>query len=237
MNSETARTLLEKYLQKNNMPKLNRGALLHVCYDYDSEMIYSPNAGSFSREEYQYLLKAAQVSITKDFGGHSSKPVIEASPFSSLRVRSINSFAYAKDIIAKHYSEKNLDIPVIEANLKKMPTTVKYLPTVFSSLEYMGGYISSSFSPSISFVDEIDNDGKKRQNPIAALKQNTPFILINTASGDKQNRELSSADKEWVVLSGYRDYMNAFRYFSDEIGRNISLRLRIPFDLKHSHKP
>jgi iron complex outermembrane receptor protein len=33
----------------------------------------------------------------------------------------------------------------------------------------------------------------------------------------------------------YRDYMNAFRYFSDEIGRNLSLRLRIPFDLKHSH--
>jgi iron complex outermembrane receptor protein len=35
----------------------------------------------------------------------------------------------------------------------------------------------------------------------------------------------------------YRDYMNAFRYFSDEIGRNLALRLRIPFDLKHSHKP
>lgn len=34
----------------------------------------------------------------------------------------------------------------------------------------------------------------------------------------------------------YRDYMNAFRYFSDEMGRNIALRIRIPFDIKHKHK-
>ncbi len=34
----------------------------------------------------------------------------------------------------------------------------------------------------------------------------------------------------------YRDYMNAFRYFSDEMGRNISLRLKIPFEIKHKHK-
>lgn len=29
----------------------------------------------------------------------------------------------------------------------------------------------------------------------------------------------------------YRDYMNAFRYFSDETGRNIQLRIKIPLDL------
>ncbi|MFN5335185.1 MAG: TonB-dependent receptor domain-containing protein, partial [Bacteroidota bacterium] len=34
----------------------------------------------------------------------------------------------------------------------------------------------------------------------------------------------------------YRDYMNAFRYFSDEMGRNISLRLHIPFVIFHQHK-
>ncbi|MBU6158055.1 MAG: TonB-dependent receptor [Bacteroidetes bacterium] len=34
----------------------------------------------------------------------------------------------------------------------------------------------------------------------------------------------------------YRDYMNAFRYFSDEMGRNISLRLHIPFVIIHQHK-
>jgi iron complex outermembrane receptor protein len=36
--------------------------------------------------------------------------------------------------------------------------------------------------------------------------------------------------------TAYRDYMNAFRYFSDEMGRNISLRLHIPFVIIHQHK-
>jgi iron complex outermembrane receptor protein len=30
----------------------------------------------------------------------------------------------------------------------------------------------------------------------------------------------------------YRDYMNAFRYYADDMGRNISLRIKIPFEFK-----
>lgn len=30
----------------------------------------------------------------------------------------------------------------------------------------------------------------------------------------------------------YRDYMNAFRYYADDMGRNISLRMKIPFDFR-----
>lgn len=33
----------------------------------------------------------------------------------------------------------------------------------------------------------------------------------------------------------YREYLNAFRYFSDEMGRNISLRVRLPFSVHHKH--
>jgi iron complex outermembrane recepter protein len=40
-----------------------------------------------------------------------------------------------------------------------------------------------------------------------------------------------------VANLAYRDYMNAFRYFSDEMGRNISLRIKIPFEINHNHKP
>ena len=40
-----------------------------------------------------------------------------------------------------------------------------------------------------------------------------------------------------LMNKAYRDYMNSFRYFSDEMGRNISLRVRIPIELKHNHKP
>jgi iron complex outermembrane receptor protein len=27
----------------------------------------------------------------------------------------------------------------------------------------------------------------------------------------------------------YRDYLNAFRYFAPEVGRNVALRLTVPF--------
>jgi iron complex outermembrane receptor protein len=27
----------------------------------------------------------------------------------------------------------------------------------------------------------------------------------------------------------YRDYMNRFRYFTDEMGRNFTLRVKVPF--------
>lgn len=30
----------------------------------------------------------------------------------------------------------------------------------------------------------------------------------------------------------YRDYLNAFRYFADDMGRNISLRVKVPFNIK-----
>jgi iron complex outermembrane receptor protein len=35
-----------------------------------------------------------------------------------------------------------------------------------------------------------------------------------------------------LLNTSYRDYLNAFRYFSDDMGRNISLRVKIPFEFK-----
>ncbi|MDX1939626.1 MAG: TonB-dependent receptor [Saprospiraceae bacterium] len=35
-----------------------------------------------------------------------------------------------------------------------------------------------------------------------------------------------------VFDESYREYLNRFRYFSDELGRNISLRIKIPFGVK-----
>jgi iron complex outermembrane recepter protein len=34
-----------------------------------------------------------------------------------------------------------------------------------------------------------------------------------------------------VFNTAYRDYMNTFRYFTDEVGRNISFKIKIPFNL------
>ena len=35
-----------------------------------------------------------------------------------------------------------------------------------------------------------------------------------------------------LLNTSYREYLNRFRYFTDEPGRNVSLRLRLPFGLK-----
>ncbi|HSI91305.1 MAG TPA: hypothetical protein VK927_09320, partial [Adhaeribacter sp.] len=35
-----------------------------------------------------------------------------------------------------------------------------------------------------------------------------------------------------ILNTTYRDYLNRFRYFSDEMGRNITFRLRIPLDFR-----
>lgn len=208
MNAKVAKPLIAKQLKQQDGTVLPSGNLLHVCFDYDSEMIYIPNASDFSANQMELLLKAAEVRITKDFGGFSSRPPVAGSPFSSLRVRSLDSFGHAKEIIQKHYKGKIFgNLPVVEVNLGKMPTILKSLPEEFrKNEEFLGSYISPSFANSITFVDELDNYGKKIKEPHVLLTQKTPFILINVAQS-KKRKEPTATEKEWVVLNGYRDYL------------------------------
>ena len=34
-----------------------------------------------------------------------------------------------------------------------------------------------------------------------------------------------------LLNTTYRDYLNRFRYYSDELGRNISLKIKVPFNI------
>jgi iron complex outermembrane receptor protein len=65
------------------------------------------------------------------------------------------------------------------------------------------------------------------------------YFLLNVEAGTKLKMKHNNWNLILAVTNltnlAYRDYMNAFRYFSDEMGRNISLRLKIPFELKHKH--
>jgi iron complex outermembrane recepter protein len=66
------------------------------------------------------------------------------------------------------------------------------------------------------------------------------YFLLNLEAGTKFKVRHNNCNLILAVTNltnlVYRDYMNAFRYFSDEMGRNVSLRLKIPFDVKHYHK-
>ncbi len=63
------------------------------------------------------------------------------------------------------------------------------------------------------------------------------YVLLNTSMGVKlplKKRELSiSLEGQNLLNTSYRVYMNRLRYFADETGRNIMLRLKYNF---HSHE-
>jgi len=206
MNHDVAKSIMTKELREKYKDILPSGPILHVCYDFDSQMVYSPNAHLFSKETFDYLMQAAEVVITKSFGYFSSHPVIKGSPFGSLRIRSIDSFRNAKSTISKHYNGKVFNsIPIIEAYLPRMPTTLKQLPSIFSNEGHMGGYVGPSSAQSITFIEEKDMHGKTKKEPVVLLSQKTPFILINISSSEK-HKSPSLYDKEGVVLDGYREY-------------------------------
>jgi hypothetical protein len=188
-----------------------------------------------------FLLKAAEIKITKDFGGFSSSNPIEGSPFSSIRVRSVSSFGYTLKAIQDHFKGKNVfDLTVIEANLSRMPSTVKQLPPIYTRhKKFIGSYISPSFSNYITFYDEKELSGKDRKQKIQLLTQKTPFILIDISP----SVEVEQTDKEWVVLSGYRDFLydksinkeelertNDFNAFADLYAIKRHLYLGWPFE-------
>jgi iron complex outermembrane receptor protein len=63
------------------------------------------------------------------------------------------------------------------------------------------------------------------------------YSLVGLETG----AEMDLAHRRLSVILGvnnlfnvrYRDYMNAFRYFCDDMGRNITLRVKVPLIFKH----
>jgi len=205
VNAETARKLLEKQSgKKYDLP-------LHVCYDVNSQLIYLPNRydRSYDDEKLDSLFVAAKFMIIKEFGDYRNCRPIEGSPFSSLRVRSIQSFPNMSMVIQDQFKEQEYDnLPVLEVNLSRMPSLLKSLPEIFrDNEETIGSYIGEEFADEISFSDEIDGNGERRANPIHLLTQKTPFILLNVSPVSNP----SVSDKEWGVLSGYRDYLSEIK--------------------------
>lgn len=198
VNAETAKNLLEKQdSNKYDIP-------LHVCFDVDSRMIYLPNKYDFDDDKFNELFQSVKLKIVRDFGDYRNCKPIEGSPFSSLRIRSVSSFPNMVSVIKSQLDDGDYDdLPVLEVNFARMPSLLKLLPKKFRENNMVGGYIGSKFSEQISFTDEIDVNGNSRESPVYLWSQKTPFIIINVSHDSNP----SGSDKEWVVLSGYRDYI------------------------------
>ena len=62
------------------------------------------------------------------------------------------------------------------------------------------------------------------------------YTLLNLAGGielpmGKQRMNLGLTISN-LLNTRYRDYQNRFRYYADEMGTNVSLRIRIPFQIE-----
>jgi len=205
INAEIAKKLLEKQTKaKQSLP-------LHICLDADSGYVYSPNKSSFSKDTAIGLFKAAQFEILKEYPNIPISRVIDGSPFSALRIRSINSFTNMAGLIKKNFGIENFNnLPVLEVNLERMPSLLDKLPPIYKQhSNYLGGYIGRSHAKSIEFKDEISNDGEKRKFPIPILQQETPFILINISRNAKPN----PTEKEWTVLMAYREHLQETKQY------------------------
>jgi len=221
MNSQVAIEIL-----KEQFPKLESKHLLQICFDIDSKRLYVLNKDYFTQYQFEDLLEEIKNKIKSQFGYISKEPIIYGSPFSSLRVRSLDCFEHIKNIAQENLGADSIyDIPIIEVNLNRMPTVEKALHPRHKMINknnpngvFLGGYISPQETKGIHFYEEIDIDGRKKEKPERLLSQKAPFILINIGSDPQP----STPEKEWYVLNGYREYLQDKSIFEEAIDRDHS---------------
>jgi hypothetical protein len=209
--AEVAYNIIQEQLEKNNKPALDNGRLLHVAFDVESKQIYIVNSGSFSPKEINPMLQRAKIKILKDHTDFSNTLPIYGSPYSLLRIRKVSNFHQVRKSVEK-MGKEFVDLPVIEANLNRSPSTLKYLPDKFKNPNYCGGLIGQDFINGIPFFEEIDVSGNKTSKKNAIFFQPTPFILINT--GVESSDDVTK--KEWALFSGYRDFIYSKKESGDE---------------------
>jgi len=108
----------------------------------------------------------------------------------------------------------------------------KFFQDTYSKLTIQN-ILQQSRTPSIGLIEITRPDGSKY---FASDYSSPPpaYVLIGFEMGtqiqfgkSKLNLIFSASN---LLNYKYRDYMNAFRYFSDEMGRNISIRIKLPFN-------
>ena len=119
---------------------------------------------------------------------------------------------------------------------------------------FIVGIPADRIEPSLDYKLQL-----KKEN---ALSFSVSVPLVRTQDRVEENSDYVSPPKGYVLVNAqvtyefkireqnidisleannlfnqsYRDYLNRFRYFSDEIGRNIGLKIKVPFNIKKYEK-
>jgi len=185
-----------------------KGRLLHVVLDMASGRLYLPNfeekAEIAETPNLTAMLDAIKIKIEQLVDFVPLAPLIRGDPLNTVRIRRIADFKSVADFIRKQVSapeeyEKDIAVPVVEADLTLMPITAKALfGNGSNSITKQWAYITGGKVVDFIINDEIGGQTKD----VLVCQQKPPFILINTAS----QARVSDADKERCVVMGYKEY-------------------------------
>lgn len=90
---------------------------------------------------------------------------------------------------------------------------------------YVSAEYVSVFSPRVPSDKNGEQDYKEAPGPYSLLNFNASATV-----GISKTPVTIGLSVRNALNTEYRDYMNSFRYYADEMGRNIIIRLKVPFE-------
>ena len=184
-------------------------------YNRINDFIFEEPTGTYYHAQSGALLKFAYTQANVYFRGFDLG--ITLKPVKGLEITSKSSLIYAWNETINNY--------------------LIYTPPV--RLQNGADYHFGKVGPLTDFVVGADDIYVAKQNDVPPGYDFAPppaaYNLINAHIGFKLTINKANADFDISANNltnvAYKDYLDRFRYFADEPGRNIVFRLRVPFNI------
>ncbi len=192
---------------------------LEGYYNHINNFIFEEPTGQFYHSQGGELLEFQYTQGNVNFRGIDLGIIVK--PVDSLDITSKTSLIYAWNETIHNYQI--------------------YTPPM--RLQNGITYNFVSFGPFKNFLAGADDIFVAKQNDVPPGYDFAPppnaYNLIDAHIGFKLNINKTYADIDIAANNltnvAYRDYLDRFRYFADEPGRNIIFRLRVPFQILSNH--
>lgn len=181
------------------------GRLLHVVLDMSSGRLYLPN-GETKRNlnddpALLTMYDAIRLKITQLVDPTPLAEPISGDPIDTFRIRRIGDFSSVSEFVRKQSRnrkqyEKDISIPVIEADLSQMPKTTAALFNGDVNKAKLDKWAFIGKGPVFNFVMTQGN------SDVVIHQQKPPFIVINI----EPEANVSNSDKERFVVTAFREY-------------------------------
>jgi hypothetical protein len=212
---EDAKNHLNRQRDTKGLPSYE-GYILHVILDMSSGRLYVPNSEDESELRGEgglaAMFEAAKFTAQKLAGDLPLAPTIIGDPFDTIRIREVADFPSASEFIAKQVASqggsevrRHLNIPVVEADLGKMPKTCSLVPSLRGKGNIKSVYVSDSDMDSVEFFIRKQSGPKEIDTHVASVK--TPLILLY----NPEKERLSGADKERLVTILHKEFDAEFQ--------------------------